>query len=156
MEDITFRPGDVLLIRSGWLPEYQKLTPEAQEQLGGRDDRASIGVEATEESLRWHWENGFAAVAGDTVAYEAWPSSKPWGVSAHEVSCSRPSQSPEACTDVQKVFLSGWGMPIGECFDLEALSEECAKQQRWTFMFTSQPLYIPGGVASPPNAMAIF
>lgn len=49
---------------------------EEKNKLGGREDRASIGVEATEESIRWHWEQEFAAVASDTVAYEAWPSPK--------------------------------------------------------------------------------
>ena len=85
-ERVSFRTGDVLLIRTGWLDEYHKLSTQDQERLGGRDDRASLGVEATEESLRWHWENGFAAVASDTVAYEQWPSPRPWGVCAHEVS----------------------------------------------------------------------
>ena len=47
---------------------------EEKQRLGGRDDRASIGVEATEEYFPWHWEQQFAAVASDTVAYEAWPS----------------------------------------------------------------------------------
>ncbi|PCG96152.1 Putative cyclase [Penicillium occitanis (nom. inval.)] len=137
-EGVTFRKGDVLLIRTGWTDAYYKLSEEEKDKLGGRDDRASIGVEATEECIRWHWEHEFAAVASDTVAYEAWPSPKSWGVCMHEV------------------FLSGWGMPIGECWDLEELSATCAKVSRWTFMLTSQPLYLPGGVASPPNAIAIF
>lgn len=84
-QNILFRHGDVLLIRTGWLAQYNRLSPEEQDALGGRDDRASCGVEATEESIRWHWEQGFAAVASDTVAYEAWPSPKSWGVSMHEV-----------------------------------------------------------------------
>lgn len=135
---VTFREGDVLLIRTGWTAAYHRLTDEEKERLGGRDDRASCGLEATEESIRWHWEQGFAAVASDTVAYEQWPSPKPWGVSMHEV------------------FLSGWGMPIGECWDLEELSQACQELGRWTFMLTSQPLCVPGGVASPANATAIF
>lgn len=84
-QGVTFRQGDILLVRTGWTATYQTLSDEQKEQLGGRDDRASCGVEATEESIRWHWEQGFAAVAGDTVAYEAWPSPKSWGVSMHEV-----------------------------------------------------------------------
>lgn len=47
-------------------------------------------------------------------------------------------------------------MPIGECWDLEELSETCRKLDRWTFMLTSEPLNLYGGVASPPNAIAIF
>ena len=84
-QQVNFRPGDVLLIRTGWTDAYFKLTDVEKEHLGGRDDRASCGVEATEAAIRWHWENGFAAVASDTVAYEAWPSPKPWGVCMHEV-----------------------------------------------------------------------
>ncbi|KAL4894304.1 putative cyclase-domain-containing protein [Aspergillus ambiguus] len=135
---VTFRRGDVLVIRTGWTAAYSQLSDAEKEHLGGRDDRASCGVEATEAAIRWHWEHGFSAVASDTVAYEAWPSPKPWGVCMHEV------------------FLSGWGMPIGECWDLEELSEICRKLGRWTFTLTSQPLNLPGGVASPPNATAIF
>ncbi|KAB8205144.1 putative cyclase-domain-containing protein [Aspergillus parasiticus] len=135
---VTFRRGDILVIRTGWTAAYSRLSDAEKKRLGGRDDRASCGVEATEAAIRWHWEQEFSAVASDTVAYEAWPSPKPWGVCMHEV------------------FLSGWGMPIGECWDLEGLSETCRKLGRWTFMLTSQPLNLPGGVASPPNATAIF
>lgn len=85
-ERITFSAGDNLLIRTGWLAEYKKLTDTEKAALPQREMRASCGVEATEEAIRWHWENAFAAVASDTVAYEVWPSLKPWGVSMHEVS----------------------------------------------------------------------
>lgn len=53
-------------------------------------------------------------------------------------------------------LLGLWGTPIGELWDLEELSEECKRQNRWTFFLTSSPLNIAGGVASPPNALAIF
>jgi hypothetical protein len=48
------------------------------------------------------------------------------------------------------------GVMIGELFALNALAEECRKQSRWHFFFTSQPLMVEGGVASPPNAVAIL
>jgi hypothetical protein len=44
----------------------------------------------------------------------------------------------------------------GELFDLERLAIECEASKRWSFFFTSAPLNIPGGVASPPNAIAIM
>lgn len=100
--------------------------------------RSSIGLEASEEAIAWHWDCGFAAVAGDTVAYEAWPSTRPYGVSMHEA------------------FLAGWGMPIGESFNLEELARRCGELGRWSFLFVSVPLNVPGGVASPPNAVAIL
>jgi hypothetical protein len=52
--------------------------------------------------------------------------------------------------------IAGWGMPIGEMWDLEALAEECKKQNRWSFFLTSAPLNLKGGAASPPNALAVF
>jgi len=36
------------------------------------------------------------------------------------------------------------------------LAEECERRGRWSFFVTSAPLRVPGGVASPPNAIAIF
>jgi hypothetical protein len=105
-QGVTFRRGDVLVIRTGWTAAYSKLTDAEKENLGGRDDRASCGVEATEAAIRWHWESGFAAVASDTVAYEAWPSPLSWGVCMHEVGdsflrFSKPAHLP-MCTGLPK------------------------------------------------------
>jgi hypothetical protein len=46
-------------------------------------------------------------------------------------------------------------MPIGEMWNLEELADDCANDNRYEFFFTSAPLNIPGGVGSPPNALAI-
>lgn len=138
LQRIVFMPGDILIIRTGWVEEYNRLTHGQKVQLARREERRFVGVEATEEMMKWHWDCQFAAVASDTIAYEAWPSPKPWGVSCHEV------------------FLSGWGMPIGESWDLEKLSETCKALGRWTFLLTSSPLNLDSGVASPSNALAIF
>lgn len=54
------------------------------------------------------------------------------------------------------ILLAGWGVPIGELFDLDALAKLCEKKNRWSFFFTSSPLNYTGAVASPPNAMAIM
>ncbi|KAJ2983168.1 hypothetical protein NQ176_g888 [Zarea fungicola] len=137
-QGVGFRRGDILLIRTGWLAAFNKLGKGEQLALPRRLIRSSMGVEASEENIRWHWENGFSAVASDTVAYEAWPSPKPWGVAMHEV------------------FLSGWGMPIGESFDLELLAKRCQENRRWCFFFMSVPLNVPAGVASPANAVAVL
>lgn len=138
MQKVSFEPGDILLIRTGWVEEYQKLTYDEKVQLAQREQRTFVGVEASEEMLKWHWDHQFAAVASDTNAYEMWPPKKPFGVSCHEV------------------FLSGWGMPIGELWDLEQLSITCRAAGRWTFWLTSSPLNLQGGVASPANAIAIL
>ena len=45
---------------------------------------------------------------------------------------------------------------LGEFFDLEALAKVADETGRYTFFFSSWPLNILGGIASPPNAAAIF
>ena len=40
-------------------------------------------------------------------------------------------------------------------WNLEELAEDCARDGRYAFFLTSAPLNIPGGVGSPPNALAI-
>jgi hypothetical protein len=48
------------------------------------------------------------------------------------------------------------GLPLGEQFDLEKLAEDCRLDQVVTeFMLVSAPLNLSGGMASPPNAVAI-
>jgi hypothetical protein len=47
------------------------------------------------------------------------------------------------------------GMPIGELFELEALAGSCAADGRYTGLLTSAPLRLPGGIASPPNAVVV-
>ncbi|KAI9901925.1 hypothetical protein N3K66_003742 [Trichothecium roseum] len=133
----TIRPGDILLVRTGWGRAYAGLDDAGRAALAAMDPPPAVGLESSEETLRWLWDCGFAAVAGDQPSFEAWP-----------------------CRDkrfwLHEWLLSGWGMPIGEIFDLERLAEECAKRKRWSFFFSSVPLKVPGGVASPPNGVAIF
>lgn len=57
---------------------------------------------------------------------------------------------------LHQYFLSLFGLNIGELWDLKALSETCKKLGRYEFFFTSIPLNVPGGIGSPPNALAVF
>ena len=52
-------------------------------------------------------------------------------------------------------MLAFFGMPIGEMWNLEGLAADCAADKRYEFFLTSAPLNIPGGVGSPPNAIAV-
>jgi hypothetical protein len=113
--------GDILLIRTGWVRAYNRLSVKEQQRLADMDDPSAIGIESSERTSRWLWERSPAAIAGDQPIMEAWP-----------------------CQDkrfwLHEWLLAGWGMPIGEMFDLEALSEECHKRQWWSFFFSSMPL----------------
>jgi hypothetical protein len=84
---------------------------------------SAIGVEAGEEMLRLIWESEFSAVAGDMPAFEALPfqSTTHW---------------------MHEWLLAGWGLPIGELFDLEKLAVECKPHNKWSFFFSSVPLKV--------------
>lgn len=57
---------------------------------------------------------------------------------------------------MNEVLPAGWGMLVGELFDLEELSNICEEQGRWDFVLSSVPLKMPGAVSSPPNSVAFF
>ncbi|CAK7232879.1 hypothetical protein SCUCBS95973_008407 [Sporothrix curviconia] len=133
-EGIEFLPGDICILRIGHV--------EAVFALGGdvaAEQKVTkfCGVRKAVEVAKWHWERGIAAVVTDGVAYES----------------SREEDNP---IYLHEIFLAGWGMPIGEWFDLRQLAAECDRLGKWTFLFTSMPLNVTGGIASPPNAQAIL
>ncbi|GME64588.1 putative cyclase [Neofusicoccum parvum] len=136
--NITFRKGDILFVRIGVTKEWEQLMDEsAKKAYAASKNPQHAGVEGTTDVLRWLWDSGFSAIAGDAISWEVYPP-KPEGIMMHEY------------------ILAGWGVPIGEMFDLEELAAMCKELNRWTFFVTSVPLNMPGGVSSPPNAMAIF
>jgi hypothetical protein len=137
-DDTTPRFGDILIVRSGFFPAYHHMVENDGAELDRLMNLSPPGLGGVEQSdavLEWIWDN-FSAVAADHPSFERWPTPFDW--SMHEV------------------LLAGWGCNIGELLDLERLSEECARQKRWSFFVASVPCYVPGGVASPTNAVAIF
>ncbi|KAJ0119960.1 hypothetical protein J7T55_000810 [Diaporthe amygdali] len=130
------RQGGILLIRSGYVKRHNEASDE--ERKVGTQGSQSIGLAPSEDTVRWLYSRHFAAVAGDTVGFEALP---------------RDFENPFALHEWLLVF---WGTPIGELWNLEGLSKTCEELNRWTFFLTSAPLNIRGGVGSPPGAIAIF
>lgn len=129
------RTGDILLIRIGWTRFYLSASTEIREELA-RETKVP-GIEGTERTARWLWENHLAAVASDSPALEALP------------------KAPDDLNFLHFHLLGLFGMPIGEMWNLEQLAADCAADKRYEFFLTSAPLNIPGGVGSPPNALAI-
>ncbi len=68
--NIEFRKGDILLIRSGTTKEWDRMPMADKAAYGAAGNPSGAGVEATEDSLRFLWNSGFAAVAGDAFAFE--------------------------------------------------------------------------------------
>ncbi|RMJ03317.1 hypothetical protein CDV36_015156 [Fusarium kuroshium] len=135
-----FKPGDILVIRFGYLEQYENMSQEKRQHLHNlykTQKPDNIGLKPSKELLRFLWDRKIAAICGDSRSLEVWP-----------------------CKDTEwhlhEWLLAGWGMPIGELFYLEELAKMCSSSGRYTFFMSSSPMNVPGAVASPPNALAFF
>ena len=140
-EGISLQPGDILLLRTGWLRWFMALTDTEQQALRGRlnpgeDGLDMPGLDPSAATAAWLWDHEVAAIAADNPALEALRVDPDVGFQ-------------------HRRLIALQGMAIGELFDLEALASDCAEDGVYEFMFVSAPLYIPGGVGSPANAYAI-
>jgi kynurenine formamidase len=141
-QGVRVEQGDILLIRTGWTAWYRTLDPAGREEAAGKQQ--CCGLRAGPSTARFLWDLGIAAVASDAPALEVFP----------------PGTGGEPVDDVEGRFLHfqllpRLGLPIGELWDLDPLADACAADGRYDFMLTSAPLRLHGGVASPPNALAI-
>ena len=130
----TVLTGDILLIRTGWLGWYRGLDEEGRAACVKELMPSTPGLDGI-EAVRMLWDLHVAAVAADNPAVEAFP--------------------PEAGNFWHRYFLPRLGIPLGELWELDALAEDCASTGTYDAFFTSAPLNMPGGVASPPNAIAV-
>ncbi|MBI3300758.1 MAG: cyclase family protein [Deltaproteobacteria bacterium] len=140
-ENVKLEPGDVVLLRTGWLTWYKGLDEARREALRGtlhpgEGGMACPGLDPSQATAAWVWDQQIAAMAADNVALEALPV--------------------EAAVGFQhRRLIALQGMPIGEVWDLDELAQDCARDRVYECMLMSAPLYLPGGVGSPPNAYAI-
>lgn len=141
-EGVTIEEGDILLIRTGWLPWYLSIDEAARDAMVAafRDDRTTLqlpGLDAGIETASWLWDNKIAAVAADNPTLEALPYDPSVGWAHHRL----------------LVLL---GLPLGELWALEDLAAQCAERGKYSFLLVSSPLNLPKGCASPANAYAVF
>jgi kynurenine formamidase len=123
--------GDVLLLRTGWLEWYRGLDADARAECARLV--ASPGL-AGIDAVKTVWNLHVSAVGADNPAVEAFPPGRPF---------------------LHRHFLTLLGIPLGELWDLDALAEDCAAAGTYDAFFTSAPIHVLNGVASPPNAIAV-
>ena len=143
-QKVEIKRGDILIIRTGYHVVYNAKSDD-QILEKSQSPPGYAGVAQDIAMAEWLWDSGIIAVAGDAPAFESWPPNpsieenpKSGGFMLHEI------------------LLGGMGMSIGEMWYLENLLEICRKEERWSFMVTSSPLNVPGGIASPPQVMCLF
>ena len=141
-QGVSFQTGDILFLRTGWMAWYLTLDRAQREQLAQPGALQIGGLVQSVASLRFLWDNHFAAIASDNPDFELYPFDPEFGLQG-------------GGGMMHSTIIGLWGMPIGEMFVLDALAEACAHDQCYEFFVTSAPLNKLGGVASPPNALAI-
>lgn len=131
-QGVAVEPGDVLLVRTGWLGWYRSLSDDGRAAM--RDHRDLPGLAGHTRTAEMLWNLHVAAVAADNPSLEAYP----------------PSEG-----HLHWELLPRLGIPIGELWHLDDLADDCADDGAYDFLLTSAPLHLRGGVASPPNALAV-
>jgi kynurenine formamidase len=126
------QPGDVLLIRTGWLTWMRSQSPNVD--LGHLASMACVGLDPRATTAEWLWNRQVAAVAADNPTLEVLPMTRENGL-------------------LHRRMLTLLGMPIGEYWNLDELACECSDNRRYDGLLISHPLNIPGGVGSPSKAV---
>jgi len=148
---VQFRRGDIIMMRTGWAGDWLNLAPSEQEKR--RAEWGSPGIEQSHEMLGFLWDEGIAMIASDNAGVEAFP------VDPHSSFVDPaepiPSRGPIHNGMLHRPLLALLGIYLGELWRLDDLAEACAEDGKYEFFVTSKPLAVPGGVGSPPNAMAI-
>ena len=136
-QGVEIRRGDVLCIRFGWVARYRQLTADGRVAYGSAEGSPPfVGLAADESTARALWDWQVAAVACDNPGVEVAPGNSTVG-------------------SLHRRLVPALGMVLGELLDFDELSERCAEDGRWTFLFNAVPIKIRGGVGSPANAIAI-
>ena len=130
-QGVAIRQGDIICLRTGFI---RKLLLE--------DDKKAYtqtwpGLDF--ECAGWLFHHKVAAVAADTIGLEVYPC-------GFEDDCFLP---------LHMVVIRDMGMIIGEMFDFEELSVDCAEDRIYEFLFIGTPLLITGAVGSQVNPLAV-
>ena len=146
--------GDVLLLHTGWIDWYERQDAGVRADLAHREHMRWPGLAPGERSAELLWDLHVAAVAADNPSVESWPPGA--GTDPEVVAAIRGGERwrlGEVFTHA--LYLPMLGLPLGEMFVLSPLAADCAADGRYECFFTSAPLNLPNGVASPPNALAM-
>jgi hypothetical protein len=117
------------------MEHYRASTPEQRAALA--EQRRWPGLAGSAEVAERLWDWHVAAVTADNPAVELGPGRPEFG-------------------SLHRRLIPLLGLPLGELFDFEQLAAACAQAGRYEFCFMAVPLYVPGGVGSSGNAVAVL
>jgi len=125
---LKVEPGDVVLIRTGRWARRDAKGPWPSAQLAGLYMTCA----------RWLHQHDVAILGSD---------------GAEDV---HPSGVDQIAEPIHALVLVAMGMPIFDNLDLEAVSKEAARRNRWEFLVTASPAAVPKATGSVLNPIATF
>ena len=125
---LKVEPGDAVLIRTGRWALRDAKGPYNTNQLAGLYITCA----------KWLHQHDVAILGSD---------------GAEDV---HPSGIDGIAEPIHALVLIAMGMPIFDNLDLEAVSREAAKRNRWDFLVTASPAAVPGATGSVLNPIATF
>jgi kynurenine formamidase len=124
---------DILVVRTGWIGRFYQVP--ASEFYA---DWNEPGLTYSRELVEWFQEMEIPNVVTDTVGNE---------------------QSYDPVTGIEMrlhcALMRNLGIAMTEICWLDDLAEACAKDGRWTFMYTAAPLKVVGASGAPVNPVVI-
>jgi len=137
---VQYRPGDILLVHTGFLTWYAEQSQEVKTRLARRGNTTAAGLDRSEEMAAYIWNSHAVGVASDTVGLEVWGTDSedgPYG-------------------SLHRIFIGLFGLAIGELWWLDDLVRACNDAGRYEVFLTSSPGNHPGATGSEPHALAIL
>ena len=130
---VKISSGDALFVRTGRWARREKLGP-------WNAGREAAGLHAS--VMPWLKQRDIALLGGDGVN-----DVQPSGVVGTGEAAGRP---------VHTLAIAVMGVPLVDNAYLEDVAKEAASRKHWEFLTTVQFMRIPGGTATPFNALATF
>lgn len=126
---LTIQSGDAIFFRTG---RWARREAEGVWEIG----REGAGLHAS--CARWLKARDVALVGSD------------FGTDV------QPSGIEGVRFPLHTLLIVAMGMPLFDNADLEELSAEAQRRERWEFLLTAAPLAVPGGTGSPLNPIATY
>lgn len=138
---ITPRSGDMLLLRTGFTRDYAKLSSSARAAVATKPPNF-LGVASTPAVCKFIWDHGFVAVASDAPSFEMSPLVGPHNAPGGIWKGHSWEQDMQGGGLLHQWLLGGWGVMIGELWDLERLGDEAVRLGRASCFVSSVPLKV--------------
>ncbi|SIR88855.1 Putative cyclase [Haladaptatus litoreus] len=132
-QETDLRKRDIILIRTGSVER-------ARDPTASYDPLDEPGLVFSEELVQWFHEMETPVIGADNVAIE------------------RASQMIDGSVyfaPLHGALLRNLGISLLEILDLQSLSEACATDGIYDFLFTTAPLNVPGGTGAPANPVVL-